>query len=108
MHPTDALSLDTLANVYTRLGAHEKAVPLFQIAVQKGPDHPQMRFNQASSLWFAGRFDEAAEHLEKIIAAHPDFVEAHSALSNLKKQTAESNHTERLKKLLARTRDSSS
>lgn len=105
MQPTDALSLDTLANVYTRLGAHEKAVQLFEMAVQKRPEHPQIRFNLASSLWFAGRFQEAAEHLEKIIAAHPDFVEAHSALSNLKRQSPESNHIERLQNLLARTHD---
>lgn len=106
MQPTDALSLDTLANVYSRLGSHDKAVRLFEIAVKHGPDHPQMRFNLASSLRFVGRFDEAAEQLEKIIAAHPGFVEAHSALSNLKKQSVESNHIERLQKLLPRTRDS--
>jgi tetratricopeptide (TPR) repeat protein len=106
MQPTDALSLDTLANVYSRLGAHEKAVPLFQIAVQQRPDHPQMRFNLASSLRFVGRFDEAAEHYEKIIAAHPGFVGAHSALADLKKQSVESNHIERLEALRLRTRDS--
>src|SRR5207302_11383666 len=106
MRPTDALSLDTLANVYTRLGAHEKAVSLFQVAVQQSPDHPQMRFNLAGSLGFAGRFDEAAEHYEKIIATNPDFVPAHAALSRLKKQSVESNHTARLEALLPRLRDS--
>lgn len=106
MQPTDALSVDTLANVYTRLGAHEKAVPLYQTAVTKRPDHAQMRFNLASALGFVGRFDEAAEHYEKLIAADPDFIGAHSALSQLKKQSVESNHIGRLEKLLLRVRDS--
>jgi tetratricopeptide (TPR) repeat protein len=106
MQPTDALSVDTLANVYTRLGAHEKAVPLYQIAVTKRPDHAQMRLNLASALGFVGRFDEAAEHYEKLIAAHPDLIGAHSALSQLKKQSVESNHIARLEKLLLRVHDS--
>jgi tetratricopeptide (TPR) repeat protein len=59
-----------------------------------------MRYNLASSLGFSGRFDEAAEHYEKIIAAQADFVKAHSALSRLKKQSPESNHVERLERLL--------
>lgn len=106
MRPTDALSLDTLANVYTRLGAHEKAVSLFQVAVQQDPDHPQMRFNLAGSLNFAGRFDEAAEHYEKLIATNPDFVPAHAALARLRKQSVESNHTARLEAVLPRVRNS--
>ncbi len=105
MQPTDALSVDTLANVYTRLGAHEKAVPLFQSAVNKNPAHAQMRFNLASALGYVGRFDEAAEHYEKLIAAHPDFIAAHSALSHVKKQSVESNHIGRLEKLLLRVHD---
>jgi tetratricopeptide (TPR) repeat protein len=105
MQPDDALSLDTLGGVCSRLGAHEKAVPFFETAVRKRPDHPQMRFNFASSLGFVGRFDEAAEQYERIIAAHPDFVQAHSALSDLKKQSVESNHIARLEKLLLRVQD---
>jgi tetratricopeptide (TPR) repeat protein len=106
MHPDDALSLDTLAGVYTRLGAHEKAVALFEMAVTNRPAHPQMRFNYACSLGFLGRFEEAGEQYEKIIATHPDFVQAHSALSRLKKQSLECNHITRLEELLLRVHDS--
>lgn len=106
MDPTDAVSLDTLANVYTRLGVHEKAVSLFQVAVSQRPDHLQMRFNLASSLGFAGRFDEAAGHYERVIAANPSFIGAHAALSRLRKQSVESNHIARLEALLPQVRAS--
>jgi tetratricopeptide (TPR) repeat protein len=104
--PADALSLDTLGCVYSRLGMHDKAVPLFEIAVKQTGNHPQMRFNLASSLGFLGRFQEAADHYEKIIATNPDFVPAHSALSNLKKQSPTSNHIARLEALLPRVANS--
>lgn len=106
LESADALTLDTLGCVYSRLAAHDKAAPLFQAAVTQRPDHVQMRYNLASSLGFLGRFDEAAEHYERIIAAQPRFVKAHSALSTLKKQTPESNHVARLEALLPQRRDS--
>ena len=106
MGPTDALTLDTIGCVYSRLSAHAKAVPLFEKAVKQQPGHHEMRYNLASSLGFSGHFDEAAEHYEKIIAAQADFVQAHSALSRLKKQSPESNHVERLERLLQRVDDS--
>lgn len=105
MQPADALSLDTLAGVYTRLGSHDKAVGLYQLAVKQKPKHAQMRFNLATSLGFLGRFDEAARHYEEIIAANPQFIPAHCALSNLRKQSSESNHIARLTTLLAGVQD---
>ncbi len=96
LQPSDAVILDTIGCVYSRLNAHEKAVPLFEAAVAQRPDHHQMRFNLASSLAFAGRFDEAADHYERIVAESPGFVKAHAALSRLKRQTSESNHIARL------------
>jgi tetratricopeptide (TPR) repeat protein len=104
--PDDALTLDTIGCVYSRLGAHDKAAPLFQRAVAMKPGHIQMRYNLASSLGFLGRFDEAAEQYETIIAAQPGFAKAHSALSALKKQTPESNHVVRLEALLPQVADS--
>jgi tetratricopeptide (TPR) repeat protein len=104
--PSDAVTLDTVGCVYSRLGAHDKAVPLFQAAVTQRPEHVQMRYNLASSLGFLGRFDEAVAHYEAVIAAQPRFMKAHSALSALRRQTPESNHIARLEALLPQVRDS--
>lgn len=100
LNPDGALVLDTLGCVYSRLAAHDKAVPLFEKAARANPAHVQMRYNLASSLGFLGRFDEAAAHYERVIAAAPDFVKAHSALSMLRRQTPEANHIARLEGLL--------
>src|SRR5258708_27419514 len=43
--PTDALTIDTIANVYSRMGVHEEAAPLFQAALTQPPEYVQMRFN---------------------------------------------------------------
>jgi|SRR5579871_80253 len=104
MRPTDPLTLDTLGCVYSRIGAHQQAVAMFELAVRQEPDHHQMRYNLASSLVFIGRIDEGADHYERILAADPHFLEVHSALADLKKQSVHSNHIARLEALLPLTR----
>src|SRR5687768_8917803 len=45
LQPNDAITLDTIGGVYSRLGAHVQALPCFEQAVAKNPNHTQMRFN---------------------------------------------------------------
>jgi cytochrome c-type biogenesis protein CcmH/NrfG len=99
--PRDALSLDTIGGVYSRLGLHAKAAPIFAQAVAIEPDHPQMRFNYAAALGFLGQFEAAEQQYEAAIELNPRFVRAHSALSALRTQTPQSNHVARLESLLA-------
>ena len=106
LKPTDALTLDTIGCVYSRLGAHDRAAPLFAAAVAQQPDHVQMRYNLASSLGFLGRFEEAAVNYEALIAIDPGYTRAHFALSALKKQSGASNHIKRLEALLPGVRNS--
>lgn len=106
LHPTDALTLDTIGGVYSRLSAHAQALPCFEQAVVQNPKHAQMRFNYAASLSFTGRFDAAEEQFEAAIALHPRFVKAHSSLSSVRTQTPERNHIARLEALLASTQNS--
>jgi tetratricopeptide (TPR) repeat protein len=106
LQPTDALTLDTIGGVYSRLGAHKEALPCFADAVANNPDHPQMRFNYAASLNFTGQFAAAEEQYEAAIALNPRFVKAHSSLSSVRTQTPERNHVARLESLLASTTDS--
>jgi tetratricopeptide (TPR) repeat protein len=103
--PDDALTLDTIGCVYTRLGEHGRAAPLFEQAVTRDPRDVQYRFNLASALGFLGRFDEAATHYEKIITSQPGLAKAHLALSSLKRATANANHLDRLERQLAKTGD---
>jgi len=101
MAPSDALTLDTTGCVYSRAGAHEKAVPVFRAATALRPDNAEFQNNLGASLKFLGEFDAAEQAYESAISANPAFHKAHSALSQLRRQTLQSNHIERLEAQLA-------
>jgi tetratricopeptide (TPR) repeat protein len=100
LYPADALTLDTIGVVYSRLRNHERAVDVFRQAVAIQPGNPGFQFNLGSSLKFLGEFDASEAAYEGAIAANPKVYKVHSALSHLRRQTPEKNHIERLEALL--------
>ena len=98
--PGDALTFDTLGVVWSRLGDHDRAVAAFERAVAQMPSRPDFHYNLAASLRILGRFDEAERELEAVILLAPRFYRAHSALADLRTQTAAHNHVARLEALL--------
>jgi tetratricopeptide (TPR) repeat protein len=94
--PADALGRDTMGCVYARLGDHAAALPHFVAAVSLAPENDQFRYNQAATLSFLGRTDEAEAELDHILARAPDDARAHHLLAGLRKQTPARNHVERL------------
>lgn len=103
--PGDALSLDTMGCVYARLGNHGAALPHFAEAVRMEPKNREFRYNQAVTLNFLGRVDEADAALEALIALAPDDGRAHHALAALRKQSPARNHVVRLDAAYATARD---
>jgi len=98
--PSDALTLDTLGVVWSRLGDHERAVAAFERAVAQTPFNADFHYNLAASLRILGRFDEAERELESVVRLAPRVYRAHSGLADLRKQTAADNHVARLELLL--------
>jgi Flp pilus assembly protein TadD len=103
--PEDALSRDTMGCVYARLGDHAAALIHFNEAVRREPRSIEYRYNQAVTLNFLGRTDEAEAALEALIALAPDNARAHHLLASLRKQTPAHNHIARLNQTRARARD---
>lgn len=103
--PADALSHDTMGCVYARLGDHAAALAHFTQAVALYPANAAYRYNEAVTLDFLGRTEEAEVALEALIALDPDSARAHHLLARLRKQTAERNHVDRLAGTLARALD---
>lgn len=101
----DPGTLDTLGVVATRLGEHERAVEHFELAVRAAPGNAGFQYNLAAALRFVGRFAEAERAYEAALEASPDFYRAHSALAELRTQTADRNHIERLTRALGRVGD---
>lgn len=99
--PTDALTLDTIGNIYTRLGDHDAARRCFEPAVALAGDNIEFRYNLAMALGFVGRVVEAAAQHEIILAQAPTNGRAHYALSGLAKASREHNHIDRLTAVLA-------
>ena len=99
--PTAALTLDTIGVVLSRAGLHERAIECFERAVAVEPERASLYFNLAASLKFLGRFDDAETAYEACLEREPRYWRAHSALSQLRRQTAERNHFQRLEALLA-------
>jgi tetratricopeptide (TPR) repeat protein len=100
--PTDARTLDTLGCVLARLGDHEASVAPFERAVSADPDNLGYRYNLAAACGFTGRTAQAGRHYEEILARDPDDARTHYALAISARQTAESNHLERLGAALSR------
>jgi tetratricopeptide (TPR) repeat protein len=96
MSPADALTLDTLGNVYVRADAHERAAQLFCRAAALQPDNAGYRFNLAAALKFIGKLSEAEQAYEDCIVSDPHFWRAHWALAGSRRQTPQHNHIERL------------
>jgi tetratricopeptide (TPR) repeat protein len=96
----DALTLDTLGVVWSRLGEHAHAVEAFERAVAKTPGNAEFHYNLAASLRILGRFDEAERELDAVVHLSPRFYRAHSALADLRTQTPARNHVARLTALL--------
>ena len=103
--PTDALSRDTMGCVYARLGDHAAALAHFDEAVRLAPGNTQYRYNQAATLNFLGRTEEADAALEALIALAPGDARAHHLLAGLRKQSPERNHIERLARMRGESRD---
>lgn len=100
LSPADASALDTLGVVYSQIGDYDSAVAAFRKVVSSAPDHAPYRYNLGTSLVAAGQLDQAEAEIETCLSLEPRFWRAHLTLAQLKRQTPESNHVERLAALL--------
>ena len=103
--PDDPLTLDTLGVVFTQTNAHLQAIEAFRLAAARMPDVASYRFNLATSLMFTGELDEAEREYEACLALEPRYWKAHLALAQLRKQTPETQHLDRLRTMLAANSD---
>ncbi len=87
---------DTLGVLLSRLGHHERALERFRRACTLRPGDVDFQYNLGTCLQFSGLFDQAEAAYEKAISLQPAHYRSHSSLSQLRRQTPQSNHLERL------------
>jgi len=100
--PKDTCDFDTLGTILTHLGRHDQALALFRQAVADNPDVGQFHSNLASSLHFGNRTDEAEAAFQRAIALDPENHRARWSISQIRKQSVDSNNIEELADLLDR------
>lgn len=69
-----------LGDAYAEAGDLAEAVAQFRRAVELGPTFHDLRYRLSRLLLEQGSALEAREHLEQILAANPDFIDARAAL----------------------------
>lgn len=97
--PDDANGFDTLGVVLVQCHAHARAADAFRRAAGIAPGNAGMRFNLGTALTFVGDMEGAEHELEACIGLDPHHWRAHHSLSQLRRQTREANHIERLSAL---------
>lgn len=100
LQPQDHVTLDTLGNVFSRGGEHQRALEVFRVAFGKAPENTTAMYNLATSLRFFDHKDEAEALLERVLELDPSDFQALHARSVLRRQTASSNHISELEERL--------
>jgi tetratricopeptide (TPR) repeat protein len=83
LEPTHALSLLSLADLYEAMKKPELAIKTYERVPAASPLKRNAEIQMGIDLDSLDRTDEARKHLEKLIAAKPDDIEATIALANI-------------------------
>ncbi len=78
--PTDARAAEQLASVFADTGDQARLARLSEQLVSRFPEQADSWYYQATTLFLAGRHDEAIAATRKLIAAHPDHNRAQGLL----------------------------
>ena len=98
---SDPHACDIMNRVLTAHGAQDGAMRMAERAHELAPDVIHYQYNLAIALRRAGRNNEAEPLFDKVIEARPQDGEAWSARSDLRRQTADSNHVDELRAALS-------
>lgn len=96
-----ASDLDMVGNALVQCHKPSKAYAAFKRAWTLAPDEIGLTFNLAAAARFVGETDEAERLYDRVIARAPDVWEAWRNRSELRRQTASSNHVAELRRRLA-------
>lgn len=90
----------TLALLYTELGRRTDAVGLYEQAARLNPDEPRHYYNLACLQRSLGDIEAAERNFDRTLELDPGDFEALKIRSELRTQTADSNHVDELEGLL--------
>lgn len=74
----------------------DKAIEFLDEARRADPDYPATLLARAQVLIYLGRFDEAEQDVVRALKRAPELAQGHWLLAQVRKQTPESNHVQRI------------
>ncbi len=81
-HAAQAQTLFRQALDHHQGGHPDRAIPLYEQALEHNPEHPVARGNLGAALLDQGRAEEALTQLSRAVAIQPDYAIAHANLGN--------------------------
>lgn len=106
LRPDDAGHLHTCGVLFSQLGQHQHAHDAFRAALELQPNNAQLCQNLAAVQRFLGNLGEAEAYAERAIRIDPTTPEAVFIRSDVRKVTADDNHIDDIRELLAGDRAS--
>ena len=100
--------LERIGQHYTALGRHREAERCYAQACAMQPQNAEFLYNYATALIALGRLNEAGDALDQVIAARPHDGDAWYNRSTLRRQTAQRNHIDAIRRRLAAAPDAAS
>jgi tetratricopeptide (TPR) repeat protein len=97
----DPVLLDSIGGIFSKANDQARAFAAFDAAVALAPDNPHFLYNRAAARRFLGQIAAAEIDYDRVIALKPADYEAYRNRSDLRPQTAASNHVAELEALLA-------
>jgi hypothetical protein len=79
-HPNSTLALNNYGNAVLRKDDHEKAIQIYNRALQIDPDDPLVHFNLGNALRAQNRLDEAVSHYRRALQLEPSLADVHNNL----------------------------
>ncbi len=96
------LYLDVAGTTYSRLGLHERACPLYELANRLQPGVDLFQANLAACWVYLGKIDEAIRIYEELLERFPNHQRNHYHLSGLR-TVRDARHVEKMKAVLRST-----
>ncbi len=98
----NAAALDALAGFYTVVGEHRRALAICNQVCALAPASARALYARAVVHRFLGQLEKAEADYERLLELDPRLYEAYLNRSNLRRQSAHSNHLENLRQALER------
>ena len=98
----DAFVTDIIGTVYSRVGHHELAAPLFKQAAKLNPNWALFQYNLGASAQFIGDIKAAKSAYLQAVKIDPNFYRAWFSLVSLETQSNDNNHLTKLESLFSK------